>query len=125
MGKVLLVGLGGFLGSIARYLLGGLIARTNQNIPLPVETLVINVLGCLLLGFLAGLAEFRGFFSPETRVFFFIGILGGFTTFSTFGYESIQLFRDGQQGLGWINVGLQVFLGLGGTWLGITLSRMV
>jgi CrcB protein len=125
MDKVLWAGIGGFLGSAARYILGGYVARVAQNIPLPVGTLLINVVGCALLGFLAGLSEFRGMFSPETRVFLFIGILGGFTTYSTFGYETVQLLRDGQHGLSFLNIALQVVLGIGSTWTGLLLSRMV
>lgn len=124
MNKVWLVGIGGFIGSISRYLLGGYLNRFSQNSSLPYETLVINVVGCFLLGILAGLAEFRGVFSPEIRVFFFIGILGGFTTFSTFSFETIQLIRDNQIGWAMINIMLQVFLGLAGTWTGLSLSRM-
>ncbi|HLG19212.1 MAG TPA: fluoride efflux transporter CrcB [Bdellovibrionota bacterium] len=125
MEKALWAGVGGFIGSAARYVMGGYIARLTQNLPFPVETLVINVVGCSLLGFLAGLAEFRGMFSAEARVFLFIGILGGFTTFSTFGYETVQLVRDGQQGWGWMNIALQIVLGIGSTWIGLTFSRMV
>ena len=125
MEKVLWAGIGGFIGSAARYGIGGYVARLAQNIPFPIETLVINGLGCGLLGFLAGLSEFRGMFSAEIRVFLFIGILGGFTTFSTFGYETVQLFRDGQQGWGWMNIAFQIMLGVGSTWAGLLLSRMV
>src|SRR6266513_29637 len=94
--KVLLVGLGGFLGSVLRYGIGGLIGRMKTGWTFPLETLLINASGCLVLGFLAGLNESRGVFSGSTRAFLFIGLLGGFTTFSTFGYETVQLLRDGQ-----------------------------
>src|SRR5512140_1954965 len=112
MHKVLVVGLGGFVGTISRYLLGGFIARLKSGSAFPVETLVINVLGCLLIGFLAGLAETRGLFSGTTRVFLLVGVLGGFTTFSSFGYETVQLLRDGQVLPAALSVSLQVFLGL-------------
>ena len=122
--KTLWVGCGGFLGSAARYLLGGLLNRMAPQALVPFETLVINVSGCLAIGLLAGFAETRGVFSPEARAFLLIGILGGFTTFSTFGYETLQLFRDGQWLSGALNVTLQVVLGLGAVWTGHVLSRL-
>jgi len=122
--KTLWVGCGGFLGSAARYLLGGLLNRMAPQALFPFETLVINVSGCLAIGLLAGFAEARGVFSPEARAFLLIGILGGFTTFSTFGYETLQLFRDGQWLSGALNVTLQVVLGLGAVWTGHVLSRL-
>ena len=122
--KTLWVGCGGFLGSVARYLLGGLLNRMAPQALFPFETLVINVSGCLAIGWRAGGAEARGVFSPEARAFLLIGILGGFTTFSTFGYETLQLFRDGQWLSGTLNVTLQVVLGLGAVWTGHVLSRL-
>lgn len=88
--KAVLVGLGGFLGSMLRYGVGGWIGRMKTGWTFPLETLAINVAGCLLIGYLAGLSESRGIFSASTRVFLFIGVLGGFTTFSTFGYEIVD-----------------------------------
>jgi hypothetical protein len=61
-----------------------------------VETTIINVSGCVVIGLLAGLSETRGIFTGSTRAFLFIGVLGGYTTFSTFGYETFQLLRDAQ-----------------------------
>ena len=123
MEKVLWAGLGGFIGSALRYALGGFLARLRSGWSFPIETLVINVLGCLVIGLLAGLAESRGVFTGVTRVFLFIGVLGGFTTFSAFGYETFQLMRDGQ----WLSasgsVTLQVVLGIGAVWAGHVLAR--
>jgi CrcB protein len=125
MEKMLLVGVGGFLGSALRYAVGGLIDRLKAGWTFPLETLVINVLGCLILGLLAGLSESRGVFSGSTRAFLFIGCLGGFTTFSTFGYETFQLTRDGQWPAAAYSVFLQVALGIGGVWAGDALARLV
>ena len=125
MGKGLLVGLGGFIGSMLRYELGGMLNRLKQGAAFPYETLVINVLGCLAIGVLAGLSESRGIFSGSTRAFLFIGVLGGFTTFSTFGYETFQLLRDGQRGPAMVSVALQIVLGIGAVWAGHALSRLV
>ena len=125
MPKVLLVGIGGFLGAIARYALGGWVHRSAHGPVFPYGTLVVNVLGCLLIGALAGLVETRGVLSPESRVFLLIGLLGGFTTFSTFGYETLQLLRDGQLLYGLANIGASVLLGLGAVWLGFVLPRAI
>lgn len=124
MEKVILVGLGGFLGTILRYGAGGLIGRLRAGWTFPLETLLINVLGCLALGWLAGLSESRGVFSGTTRAFLFIGLLGGFTTFSTFGYETFQLLRGGQWSAALLSTGLQILLGLGGVWAGHTLASL-
>lgn len=124
MARLLLVGLGGFLGSVSRYLLGGLVQRAAPGLLFPIGTLAVNILGCLVIGFLAGLAETRGVFTPEARVFLMIGVLGGFTTFSTFGYETFQLLRDVQIGAAAVNVGLQVALGLLAVWSGHVLARL-
>ena len=122
--RLLLVGLGGGLGAMARYALGGLIGRLKSGWSFPLETLVINVAGCLAIGLLAGLAESRGVFAGTTRAFLFAGVLGGFTTFSTFGYETIQLLRDGQLAAASLSAGMQVIGGLGAVWAGAVLSRM-
>jgi CrcB protein len=124
MEKLLWAGAGGCIGSMLRYALGGLLARLRSGWNFPIETLAINVAGCLVIGLLAGLAESRGVFAGATRVFLFIGVLGGFTTFSAFGYETFQLLRDGQ----WLpasgSVALQVVLGIGAVWAGHVLSRL-
>ncbi len=123
MQRVLFAGLGGFIGSTLRYLLGGWIAGSKGGSTFPWETLVINVTGCLVIGALAALAETRGLFAGTTRVFVFVGVLGGYTTFSSFGYETFQLARDGQHAAAAANVALQIVLGLGAVWAGDTLVR--
>ena len=123
MEKILLVGLGGFLGTVLRYAVGGWIGRMKVGWTFPLETLLINVSGCLVLGALAALADSRGVFSDTTRAFLFIGLLGGFTTFSTFGYETFQLLRDGQWQSAALSTALQVVLGIGSVWIGYSLGR--
>lgn len=125
MMKVLIVGLGGFLGTILRYGTGGMVYRLVPAALFPWGTLVINGAGCLVIGFLGGLAQSRGVFSSEVRLFLFIGVLGGFTTFSTFGYETYTLMRDGQAALGATNAVAQLGLGLLMVWAGDALSRMI
>jgi fluoride exporter len=116
--KILLVGVGGFLGSVARYLLGGYAQQLSGGASFPYGTLAVNVLGCFVIGFLAELAEARGVFSPESRALVFVGLLGGFTTFSAFGNETVNLLRDGQTPLALANVAAHIVIGLGAVWLG-------
>lgn len=123
--KLLLIGAGGFIGSITRYLLSVSIHKLSNGFLFPIGTLTVNLLGCLAIGFLAGLAEFRGLFSPEVRMFVFIGILGGFTTFSTFGYETYQLLRDGQGQFAVTNVCLSVIFGILAVWAGFLLAKNI
>ncbi len=120
---ILFVGAGGFLGAIARYLVGGWVQDFLQKPSFPYGTLTVNVVGCLLIGMLMGLVESRQLFGPEIRGFLLIGLLGGFTTFSTFGYETIELIRGGQATAAVANVTLQVGLGLAAVWAGYSLSR--
>src|SRR5512134_1500961 len=93
--SVFYVALGGALGSVSRYLLGTWTQALSKSIDFPYGTLIVNLIGCLLIGFLSQLAEARGAFTSESRSFIFIGILGGFTTFSSFGNDTINLLRDG------------------------------
>ncbi|MEJ2545712.1 MAG: fluoride efflux transporter CrcB [Calditrichaceae bacterium] len=123
--KLLWVGTGGFIGAISRYVVSGLIYRLFGKTWFPFGTLAVNVLGCLLIGFLSGIAENRQIFSPELRLLVFIGILGGFTTFSTFGYEIFNFARDGQIISSLTNLALHIILGLGAVWLGFTFSKMI
>ena len=125
MERVFLVGLGGFIGTVGRYALGGWASRLRPGAVFPYETLLINVLGCLAIGLLAALAETRGVLAGTTRAFLFIGVLGGFTTVSSFGYETFELLRDGQAGAAALSVGLQIVLGVGAVWVGHVLARLV
>ena len=124
MERALAVGLGGFLGSMLRFGLGSGLARLKNGWSFPIETLVINVLGCLAIGWLAGLAESREMFTPTARAFLFVGVLGGFTTFSAFGYETVQLLRWGHFAGAVASVALQVALGIGAVWTGAQLARV-
>ena len=122
--NALMVGSGGFLGALARYGLSGLVHRQLPASAFPFGTLVVNLLGCLAIGVMAGLGEARQLFAPEFRTFALIGLLGGFTTFSTFGYETIALIRDGEYLRATTNVGLQVIGGLILVWLGYGLATI-
>ncbi len=115
-----IVGSGGFIGALARYGLTGLVHRQLPHATFPYGTLVVNLLGCLAIGALAGLAESRQLFGPEFRAFALIGLLGGFTTFSTFGYETFAMIRDHDFLRAAANVGVHLLLGLVLVWLGYT-----
>jgi len=89
---LLLIGAGGFIGAILRYLVGGWVQ--NGFSTFPVGTLAVNFIGSFLLGLIMYASEYRGIFPEETRIFLTIGILGAFTTMSTFSYETFKLIED-------------------------------
>lgn len=119
--KLLLVGAGGFAGSVARALLSNFVQQIS-NSQFPFGTLTVNVLGCLVIGALSQLGEAREIFSSETRAFLFVGILGGFTTYSSFGNETINLARSGLLLTAFGNIAAQLVLGLFAVWLGRVLA---
>lgn len=123
--KILLVGAGGFLGASFRYLISGWVMRWFSNPTFPWGTLTVNVLGCLVIGFLAGLGESRQVLSAETRAFLMIGVLGGLTTFSSFGYETFTLLRSGEILRCLANVLLHMTVALGSVWLGFAASGLL
>ncbi len=125
MTNILLVGIGGFIGSVMRYLASGYVQQTTKSVDFPYGTLAVNVIGCFVIGFLAQLAESRGVFTSESRLFVFTGMLGGFTTFSSFGNETINLVRDSQMMNAFANVGANLVIGLFAVWLGRTASYMI
>lgn len=120
---VLLVGLGSFIGGVLRYGLSSWTYKALDSPWFPYGTLVVNSVGCLLIGFLAGMAETRAAFTPEIRLFIFVGILGGFTTFSSFALETFALARDTQNIAALANISLQLTLGLAAVWAGTILSH--
>ena len=125
MTLVLLVGTGGFLGSIARYLLSGWVQRLVQDSWFPYGTMTVNIAGCLVIGTLAGLAESRGILSPNSRAFLLVGVLGGFTTFSSFSYDTVSLFNGGRTFAALLNVAVQVLLGITATLLSYNLVHKI
>jgi CrcB protein len=123
--RLLLVGVGGFAGSILRYLLSGLAQDAARGSLLPWGTLAVNLVGCFAIGALAQLAEARGAFSAETRLLLFTGLLGGFTTFSAFGNETLNLVRDAERTLAAANVLAHVVGGLACVHLGRVAAQLV
>ena len=110
MKQMFIVGLGGFIGSIGRYKLGGLVLHHSADWRFPLSTFVVNIVGCLVIGLLSGLAEKHDLFSADARLLLFPGILGGFTTFSAFSLETLHLLRDGRGLAAGANVALSVVL---------------
>lgn len=93
---IFIVGTGGFAGAVARYLFGGWILHQTAAAKFPWSTLAVNVLGCLVMGVLSGLATRLEWFTPQLRLLLLTGLLGGFTTFSAFGLETVHLLRRGE-----------------------------
>ena len=123
--QVVLVGVGGFVGAVLLFFLSGLVHRLLPSVTVPVGTLFVNVSGCLVIGFLGGLVEMRQLFGPQSRLFLFIGLLGSFTTFSTFAYETLALTQQADFFRGCLNVLLQIVLCLACVWFGFAVSRML
>lgn len=119
MKQLLLAGLGGFLGSACRYLVGVALPSTLGGLPLP--TMIVNVVGSFLIGALAGFGEGR--LGASTWTFAVVGCLGGFTTFSALSLETLTLLRAGSGALALMSVGLQVVLGVLAAGLGHLATR--
>ena len=118
MVKLLIIGAGGFMGAVLRYLLSGLLQNLSGSAVFPFGTLGVNLVGCFVIGLMSYLAEYRGLFGPETRMFVFVGLLGALTTFSTFGHETYGLIKDARVSFALLNVGIHVVAGLTLVWLG-------
>ncbi len=110
MAKIILVLLGGALGSLVRYSVSEFMQKYSDG-TFPLGTLIVNLAGCLLIGLIWGIAE-QGNISVNLRTFIFIGLLGGFTTFSAFSVETMNLFRDNEIRLGIINILANNVLGI-------------
>jgi CrcB protein len=123
--EIMLVGVGSFIGGVMRFGLSTWVHRVLDNPWFPYGTLAVNALGCLLIGFLARLAEARAAFTSDVRLFIFVGILGGFTTFSSFALETFSLARDTQTVAALVNIGLQLVLGLVAVWVGNVLAHVM
>ena len=124
-GQIILVGLGGFIGSSLRFAMSGWVQRMFPYSQFPYGTMSVNVLGCLLIGYLGGVAEQRQTLEAGTRLFLLVGVLGGFTTFSTFAYESLALAQDSLYFKMMLNVVVQVVIGFSAAWLGLIVARFV
>lgn len=112
---------GGLLGTAGRYALSGIVHRW-LGAGFPYGTLAVNLLGCLAIGFLATLGDRKFLLGPEARLFWMVGLLGAFTTFSSLIYESWRLLQDGEALLAGANLAGSVLLGLLALWLGSVIA---
>jgi CrcB protein len=118
MYKVLFVGVGGFIGAILRYAISGYVQGLTHSVAFPHGTLVVNIAGCFLIGVLTYLVETQAGMTPEMRLLLMVGVIGSFTTYSTFSAETINLLQEQRLFLGLINIGTHLFLGLAAVVLG-------
>lgn len=124
MQALLIVALGGALGSVLRYKVGALVMQQAATAHFPYGTFTVNVAGCLIAGLLAGLGEHFDFLTADVRLFLFTGFLGGFTTFSAFGVETISLVERGEVALAATYVLLSVACGLAALWVALKIGGM-
>ena len=121
--NILIVGFGGSIGSIARYLCQKYIYELHPQ-PFPFGTLLVNVLGCFLIGLFFGISERGNFFDTEARLLLMAGFCGGFTTFSAFALENINLLKTGHFAYFGIYTSLSLILGIGAVWLGTSFVKL-
>jgi CrcB protein len=124
MRTILLIGAGGFIGSIARYYVSKLNLIINL-FSLPWGTLLINITGSFILGFLVGISEKSDIMPAGLRLFLMVGFCGGFTTFSTFAGENMTLLHSGQLFQALVYTGLSVFLGFTAVFTGYALTNLL
>lgn len=120
--NILAVGCGGFVGAVARYAMTGLLQKKFPHFT-PAGTMAVNVFGCLFIGVLMAAVTLRPNFPPNLRLFLITGILGSLTTFSAFGYETVELIREEEYRQAFWNVAGNLLLGLPAVWLGWTVTH--
>ena len=123
--KMLLVAAGGAVGSIARYQIGAWVLARTEAWAFPLGTFIVNVLGCLIAGVLIGVAEYRDFLTLELRLLLFTGFLGGFTTFSAFGVETVALIERGAWSVATAYVLASVVCGIAALFGALKLAALV
>jgi len=124
MREIAIVGIGGFLGSVLRFKAGGFVLQHSANWKFPLSTFLVNLVGCFVIGLLAGEIERHQLFGSQTRLFLFTGFLGGFTTFSAFGLETMSLVRSEAWQLALLNVLLSMVCCLGAVFVGEWVSSL-
>jgi fluoride exporter len=118
-----LVGTGGFLGSISRFLASRFM-QNNFPSAFPFGTFFVNITGCFLIGLIYGFSERSSVITSGWKMFLAVGFCGGFTTFSTFANENLALLRDGDLLHFFLYTGLSVFLGIAATFFGVIITRL-
>ncbi len=121
---ILIVGTGGFIGSIARYLTQLLVERYLHS-AFPWGTFAANMAGCFIIGLVFALAAKGNLLSPEWRIFLTVGFCGGFTTFSSFAYNNLNMLSENNYFQFFLNIGLSVFLGIAAVYAGILFIRLL
>lgn len=122
--NIIFVGLGGFVGSIARYL----ISRLNNHLDwmsIPIGTLLVNIAGSFLIGFLVGISEKSPLLTVELRMLLMVGLCGGFTTFSSFSNENLMLMRNGQYLSVFLYTGMSILLGFAAVYFGYLSTKLM
>src|SRR3982750_870567 len=119
--QMLIVAFGGAIGSVARYKLGGFVLHHSEGWNFPASTFLVNIVGCFIIGVLGALVEHHDLFAPSVRLLLFTGVLGGFTTFSAFGYETVFLVRRDLLHIAVVYIGLSVVIGLSAVVAGMKL----
>jgi CrcB protein len=122
--RIFSIGFAGFIGTLLRYWLSGVIARRYGE-TFPYGTLAVNLFGCFVIGLLFYLFYDRALASPTLRTTIFIGLLGGFTTFSSYGLQTFTLLRDGELFLALANVVASNVIGLALVWVGYSLAKVI
>ena len=123
MQKTILIAVAGLLGTLLRYWLSGFVARQYGE-TFPWDTMAVNLIGCLLTGAAFFVTETRFLVNPTVRMMILIGLLGGFTTFSSYGLQTFTLLRDGELGLAILNVVTSNTLGLVMVWVGYLVAKV-
>ena len=123
--KLCIIGAGGFVGAVLRYLVSSWVQYRSGSIVFPYGTMSVNLIGCFIIGLFTFLVENRSLLSPEFRVFVLIGLLGAFTTFSAFGNETLGLVRDNRLDQAILNAGIQVVVGVTMVWLGRVFAALI
>ena len=124
MKQILLVGIGGFIGSVARYF----VSKLNLSwhfLSIPMGTLTVNIIGSFIIGFIVGISAKSEIITPGLRLFLMVGICGGFTTFSSFTLENLTLMQNGQFLSVLIYTGLSIFFGFLAVYLGYLTSNLL
>lgn len=123
MSRILLIGLGGFIGGIARFLAASYFTRIFPS-AFPYGTFIVNISGCLAIGILYGLSERFSWITPEWRLFLTTGICGGYTTYSSFTYENVNLIQQGNYLVFALYSIASFALGLLAVFLGLTINKL-
>ena len=122
--SILMVGLGGFIGTVARFLFARYF-QFNVTSVFPWSTFIVNIVGCLLIGIIYGLSEKGNMWSPDVRLFLTVGICGGFTTFSTFSYDSFLMIQEQDWFRFALYTSLSIFIGLMAVYVGRLIIKII